>query len=105
MELKDIRAITGLNATQFAKKYDIPRSTYIKWERPNNSPSFRGCPDYFLKLLERVVLLDYKEAQHYNSLETENICLWKIIEEHGLSREAHNYISSQSSKSVDSSTS
>ena len=59
MEIKEIRAITGLTQRQFAEKYHIPFGTYQKWEVPVESINHRECPVYVRELLERAVKLDY----------------------------------------------
>lgn len=61
MEIKEIRALTGLTQRQFAKKYDIPFGTYQKWEVPTDSINHRTCPLYLRKLLERVVREDFEQ--------------------------------------------
>lgn len=58
MKITEIRAITGLNKTDFAKKYNIPFRTVQNWELGT-----RECPEYVLELLERVVKEDFKEAR------------------------------------------
>lgn len=60
MTIKEIRAITGLTQKEFAKKYDIPVQTIKGWESSPESSSHRDCPTYVLKLLERVVIEDYR---------------------------------------------
>ena len=59
MEIKEIRDITGLTQRQFAEKYNIPFSTYQKWEAPLKSMNHRDCPIYVKELLERVVREDF----------------------------------------------
>ena len=50
MNIKEIRELTGLNQTDFAKKYDIPLRTYQNWEYGTRKP-----PEYVLTLLRKVV--------------------------------------------------
>ena len=54
MNIKEIRAITGLSQSKFGEKYNIPLRTIQNWEN-----SVRECADYIKLLLERVVLEDY----------------------------------------------
>ena len=53
MTAKDIRALSGLNKTNFCKKYEIPARTWDSWESGERQPA-----PYILKLLERVVKED-----------------------------------------------
>ncbi len=98
MTLKEIRELTGLTATNFAKKYKIPQSTYSKWELPKDNSNARDCPDYTKDLLEQAVLWEYKGSKRLSALESENICLWEIIEQNGLARKAHNLINDRASQ-------
>lgn len=59
MEIKEIRALTGLNQRQFAEKYHIPITTYRKWEVSAECQNHRGCPSYVKELLERAVREDF----------------------------------------------
>lgn len=61
--IKRLREISGLNRIEFAKKYEIPIRTLTNWERPKSNSDHRDCPEYVLKLLERVVIEDFKEKQ------------------------------------------
>lgn len=54
MTISEIRAIAGLNKTDFAKRYNIPYRTVQNWELGT-----RECPEYVLQLLERVVKEDF----------------------------------------------
>lgn len=56
MQIKDIRALTGLNITDFTRRYEIPYRTYHDWEVGKANP-----PAYVVKLLERVVREDFKK--------------------------------------------
>lgn len=55
MEIKEIRALTGLTQHQFAEKYHIPLSTYRKWEISAERKNHRECPSYVKELLEKAV--------------------------------------------------
>lgn len=56
--IKELRQITGLSQSQFAKKYHIENlSTLQHWEQ-----GVRNVPSYYLYLLNRIILeVDYKE--------------------------------------------
>jgi len=60
MEIREIRALTGLTQRQFADKYHIPFGTYQKWEVPTESINHRDCPIYVKELLERAVREDFQ---------------------------------------------
>nr|DAG15917.1 MAG TPA: putative transcriptional regulator [Caudoviricetes sp.] len=47
MNIKEIRALTGLSQVDFAKHFNIPRRTVENWECGISSP-----PEYLLQLLE-----------------------------------------------------
>lgn len=55
MTITEIRAISGLNKTKFAEKYNIPYRTLQDWEAGKSKP-----PVYVLPLLERVVKIDFE---------------------------------------------
>ena len=57
MNVKEIRAKTGLSQGEFAKKYDIPIGTLHHWEIGDRKP-----PEYVLKLLEICVKEDLKKS-------------------------------------------
>lgn len=52
--IQQIRAMTGLNKKDFAKKYNIPYRSIQHWDAGD-----RECPEYVLQLLERVVKEDF----------------------------------------------
>ncbi len=54
MNIKEIREMTGLNQTQFAKKFDIPLRTYQNWEGGRRNP-----PEYVLAMLQKLVEIEY----------------------------------------------
>ena len=56
MNIKEIREMTGLNQTQFAKKFDIPLRTYQNWEGGRRNP-----PEYVLAMLQKLVEMEYKK--------------------------------------------
>ena len=64
MTIKEIRTVSGLTQKEFAQKYDIPVQTLKGWESAPESTSHRDCPPYVLKLLERVVIVDYRKNQN-----------------------------------------
>lgn len=54
MEIKEIREMTGLNQTQFARKFDIPLRTYQNWEGGRRNP-----PEYVINMLRKLVEIEY----------------------------------------------
>ena len=56
MTITEIRAISGLNKTKFAEKYNIPYRTLQDWESGKNKP-----PTYVELLLEKVVRYEFEE--------------------------------------------
>lgn len=57
MKVKKIRELTGLNQSEFSRKYNIPLRTIQDWEAERRTP-----PEYVLKLLERVVNEDVNKS-------------------------------------------
>ena len=49
-----IRKRSGLSQAKFAEKYGIPKRTLENWEQGS-----RECPEYLVKLLDRVVGEDF----------------------------------------------
>lgn len=49
-----IRKRTGLSQAKFCEKYEIPKRTLENWEQGS-----RECPEYLVKLLDRVVEEDF----------------------------------------------
>ena len=47
MNFKDIKTLSGMNNSQFAKHFEIPERTVQHW-----SAGDRDCPQYLLKLME-----------------------------------------------------
>lgn len=58
MNIKEIRAETGLSQGLFAEKYGIPLGTLHHWEAGDRKP-----PEYVLKLLERCVRADREKDE------------------------------------------
>lgn len=56
MDIKDIRALTGLTQVKFSQKYGIPLRTYTNWEQ-----KVHPCPQYILGLLEFKVKADLQQ--------------------------------------------
>ena len=50
MNIKEIRAMTGLSQAKFAERYGIPKRTLEDWEAGRRKPA-----EYFLRLLEKDV--------------------------------------------------
>ena len=46
MEFKELRQASGMNQTQFAKYFKVPRRTVQNWESGVNR-----CPEYLLELM------------------------------------------------------
>ena len=59
MNIKQIRAISGLSQIKFGQKYGIPRRTIESWECNEDNPNYRPCPEYVRRLLERAVKEDF----------------------------------------------
>lgn len=57
MKVKKIRELTGLNQSEFSRKYNIPLRTIQDWEAERRTP-----PEYILALLERVVNEDMNKS-------------------------------------------
>lgn len=56
--IRDVRGYSGLSQVEFSKKYGIPVDTLKGWESMSEIRK-RPCPEYVLKLLERVVKEDF----------------------------------------------
>lgn len=57
LTIKELRELTGLSQSQFAKKYQLTLGTLQHWEQ-----GFRNVPKYYLYLLNRIITeVDYKE--------------------------------------------
>lgn len=56
MEIKEIRAVSGLSRPDFARKYNIPYRTLQSWEVGE-----RKCPEYAMDWLKRIVEEDKEE--------------------------------------------
>lgn len=94
MDIKELRALTGLSQEEFADRYGIPIHTLHKWELPEDNSNYRSCRPYILSLLERAVRADFPTGKEKSivSLEKENSDLWDFLESRGLSREAFLYL-------------
>lgn len=58
VSIREIRELTGLSQSAFAKKYDIPVASLRHWEIGQ-----RQAPTYLVKLLERVVKEDIAQER------------------------------------------
>ena len=74
MTITEIRAISGLNKTKFAEKYNIPYRTLQDWEA-----GIRNPPSYVLDLLERVVRADFTQEITQGFDETAETLAQKLI--------------------------
>lgn len=54
IDVKELRALTGLSQAKFAAIYEIPKRTIENWEEGKTIPA-----NYVLKLLERAVRQDF----------------------------------------------
>lgn len=59
-KIKEIREMTGLSQSKFAKEYGIPVRTLQNWEIDKAKP-----PAYLVTLLERVVKTDLPIIKKY----------------------------------------
>ena len=57
MTIKEIRELTGMSQSRFAKEYGIPVRTLQGWE------AGKTVPPYFLSVLERVVKIDLPQIK------------------------------------------
>lgn len=53
MKIKELRQLTGLSQTQFAKKFNIPPNTIRGWEQEKRSP-----PDYVPGMIEEIIRME-----------------------------------------------
>lgn len=58
MDIKELRALTGLSQAQFAEKYDLPVRTLQGWEIGKSTPA-----PYVLRMLEKLVKEDLNKKQ------------------------------------------
>lgn len=56
MNIKELRALTGLSQKAFSDKYEIPKRTIEDWEAGRRKPT-----EYVVKLLERIVREDIQK--------------------------------------------
>lgn len=59
MEIKEIRALAGINRAEFARRYKIPYRTIEDWENGKGK-----APVYVKELLERVVREDFQAKEN-----------------------------------------
>lgn len=59
MDIKEIRAITGISRAEFARRYNIPYRTIEDWENGKGK-----APVYVKELLERVVREDFQAKEN-----------------------------------------
>lgn len=53
MKIKELRQLTGLSQTQFAKKFHIPANTVRGWEQEKRSP-----PEYVPEMIEEIIRIE-----------------------------------------------
>lgn len=64
MTIRELRKLTGMSQSQFAKKYDIPLNTLQHWEGGYSEPA-----KYLVKLIEDTICKDRKVIQGNNTKE------------------------------------
>jgi putative transcriptional regulator len=62
MIIRELRNITGLSQSEFAKKFHIPVGTLAHWEQEIRKP-----PEYVVYMISRIV---YNERKEYNKQST-----------------------------------
>ena len=58
MKIKKIIEMSGLNQSEFSRKYDIPLRTIQDWNAEKRTP-----PEYVLSLLEKAVNEDIRKQE------------------------------------------
>lgn len=62
MNVKEMRAMTGLSQSKFAAIFDIPVGTFQAWEQGRQDP-----PAYVVKMMERILQME-KPAKSFNAM-------------------------------------
>ncbi len=60
MNIKEMRAQTGLSQSQFAAKFNIPTGTFQAWEQGRQKP-----PAYVTSMMQRILAME-KPAENFN---------------------------------------
>lgn len=62
MNVKEMRAMTGLSQSKFAAMFNIPTGTFQAWEQGRQDP-----PAYVTGMMERILLME-KSATNFNPM-------------------------------------
>lgn len=62
MNVKEMRAMTGLSQSKFAAMFNIPTGTFQAWEQGRQDP-----PAYVTGMMERILLME-KPATNFNPM-------------------------------------
>lgn len=62
MNVKEMRAMTGLSQSKFAALFKIPTGTFQAWEQGRQEP-----PAYVVNMMERLLQME-KPAENFNPL-------------------------------------
>ena len=62
MNVKEMRAMTGLSQSKFAAMFNIPKGTFQAWEQGRQEP-----PAYVTSMMERILVLT-KPAENFNPM-------------------------------------
>lgn len=62
MNIKEMRAMTGLSQSKFAALFNIPTGTFQAWEQGRQEP-----PTYVTGMMERILLME-KPAENFNPM-------------------------------------
>lgn len=73
MKIKELRQLTGLSQTQFAKKFHIPANTVRGWEQEKRSP-----PEYVPGMIEEIIRAEQQPIKgqltiNYNPMTDDDI--------------------------------
>ena len=58
-DINEIIKYSKLSKRKFALYYEIPYRTIINWTSKKEQQTYRKCPHYVLKLLEKAVKIDF----------------------------------------------
>ncbi len=62
MIIKELRKITGLSQSEFAKKFHIPVGTLAHWEQGIRKP-----PEYVVYMMTRIIYFERSQFNNVNS--------------------------------------
>lgn len=62
MNIKEMRAMTGLSQSKFAALFNIPTGTFQAWEQGRQEP-----PAYVTGMMERILCME-KPAENFNPI-------------------------------------